>query len=39
MYVVDKYYKWCYIKIALPNIYTFEEVTTADPELSYVNLV
>jgi len=31
-HIINKYYKWCYIKI-----HTFEEVPTADPELSYLN--
>jgi len=36
-HIINKYYKWCYIIIFVSNIHTFEEVPTADPELSYVN--
>ena len=34
-YIIDKYYKYCSIKIISPKHPW--EVPTADPELSYVN--
>ena len=36
-HIINKYYIWCYIVNFISNIYTFDEVPTADPELSYVN--
>jgi len=38
-HIINKYYKWCYIKIVLLTIRTFETVPTADQKSSYVHYV